>query len=295
MATNLFYRYIWLIDTIYRSGRITFDEINTKWRRNSKSDGNPIPLRTFHNHRAAIEKMFDISIVCDKRTYEYYLDNEADIQKGGVRAWLLNSFYVNNLINESHKLQHRIQFENIPSGQQYLMTIIEAMRDGVKLAVSYQSYFSIKPISIECEPYFVKVFKQRWYVIANSDKIRIYALDRIKDLTVTTNPFKMPTNFNPEAYFADCYGIIHDDTILPQIVTLKFNTRQAQYVRDLPLHHSQEEVETTADFSVFTYFLKPTVDFRQEVLLQGEDVEVLAPESFRSEFKNISESMRAKY
>lgn len=295
MAKDLFKRYVWLVDTIYRFEKISFEALNEKWKRNPMSEGNPIPLRTFHNHRIAIEEMFDINIECDKSTYEYYIDNAEDIRQSGVRSWLLNTFAVNNLINESHKLKHRIQFENIPSGQQYLTTIIEAMRDCVKLEMTYQSYWKDESSVYEIEPYFVKVFKQRWYVIAQSDKIRIYALDRIKNLSVMTNSFKMPEGFDSEVYFMDYYGVIHDDEILPQTVKLKFNSGQANYVRALPLHHSQKEIETTTDFSVFEYFIKPTFDFRQEILLQGEDVEVLAPVSFRTEVKNIVESMRKKY
>ena len=61
MAEDLFNRYIWLVDTIYRQPEgLTFDEINEKWESSSSSDGNPIPLRTFHNHRAAIEDLFEI-------------------------------------------------------------------------------------------------------------------------------------------------------------------------------------------------------------------------------------------
>ena len=116
MAKDLFNRYIWLVDTIYRAGRITFEEINEKWLRNSMSEGNDLPLKTFHNHRHAIEDMFDINIVCDKKGgYRYYIENADDMEKGGVRTWLLNTFAVNNLINESHHLKRRIVFEQIPS------------------------------------------------------------------------------------------------------------------------------------------------------------------------------------
>lgn len=64
MAKGLFDRYIWLIDTIYRAGKITFEEINKRWLRTEMSNGEEIPLRTFHNHRKAIETMFDINIEC---------------------------------------------------------------------------------------------------------------------------------------------------------------------------------------------------------------------------------------
>ncbi len=283
-----------LVDTIHRSEKITFEELNTKWLRNSMSDGKEIPLRTFHNHRAAIEELFDINIVCDKSTYEYYIDHAEDMERGGVRRWLINTFAVNNLINESHKLKERILFENIPSGQQYLTPIIEAMRDGLKLEITYQSYWS-DAATFEIEPYFVKVFKQRWYVIAKSDKVRIHALDRIKSLNVTAITFKMPENLDPESFFQDCYGIIQGEDIKAEKIKLRFDSSQAKYIRALPLHHSQQEIETTPEFVVFEYRIKPTFDFIQEILLHGVMVEVLTPVSLRKEIKRIVENLNKMY
>ncbi|MFZ4726385.1 MAG: helix-turn-helix transcriptional regulator [Paludibacter sp.] len=294
MASNLFNRYIWLVDTIYRSGKITLDDINQKWVRNSMSEGTPIPNRTFHNHRIAIEEMFDISIGCNLSTYEYYIDNAEDMERGGVRSWLLNTFAVNNLINECHKLKGRIQFEHIPSGQQYLTSIIEAMRDCVKVEIRYEPYWA-DAATFEIEPYFVKIFKQRWYVIGRSDKIRIYALDRITSLNVTTHAFKMPESFDPESYFQDCYGIIYRGDLKAEKVRLRFDASQSNYIRALPLHHSQQEIETTDEYAVFEYFIKPTFDFKQEILLHGDAVEVLQPEWFRLELKLVAENVWKMY
>jgi hypothetical protein len=296
MAKDLFNRYIWLVDIIYRQSEgLTFEEINEKWVRSHSSDGSPIPLRTFHNHRAAIEDLFEINIECNKSTYRYYIDNAEDMASGGVRRWLLNTFAVNNLINESHKLRQRILFEDIPSGQQFLTTIIEAMRDREKLKMKYQSYWMDKSAEFDIEPYFVKVFKQRWYVIGKSDLLRIYALDRMVSLTPTSKKFNMPVDFDPEGYFKDCYGIIHDEGSKPQEINLKISSGQANYLRALPLHHSQLEIESLKDYSVFTYFIKPTFDFRQEILSLGEDAEVLTPETFRNEMKNIAVKMSEIY
>ena len=112
MAKDLFRRYIWLVDTIYRAERITFKEINERWLRSSMSNGKKIPLKTFHNHRKDIEDIFDINIECDKRSgYKYYIDNSDDIRKGDMRTWLLNTFAVDNLIKESLHLRKRILFE----------------------------------------------------------------------------------------------------------------------------------------------------------------------------------------
>ena len=290
MAKDLFNRYIWLVDTIYRADGITFEEINEKWLRNSMSEGLDLPLKTFHNHRKAIEDMFDINIVCDKRGgYKYYIENADDMDKGGVRTWLLNTFAVNNLINESHHLKRRIVFEQIPSGQNFLTPVIEAMRDGMSIEIKYKSFWRQDEYTTEVEPYFVKVFKQRWYLIARNkikDAIRIYALDRIHALTQTGNAFVMPKDFSPEEYFYNSFGIISQDNCPPEIVELKVYGTQKEYFRTLPLHHSQEEVENADGYSIFRYYLSPTYDFIQEILSHGCEVEVLSPQHLRDEVRS---------
>ena len=278
------------MDTIYRADGITFEEINEKWLRNSMSEGLDLPLKTFHNHRKAIEDMFDINIVCDKRGgYKYYIENADDMEKGGVRTWLLNTFAVNNLINESHHLKRRIVFEQIPSGQNFLTPVIEAMRDGMSIEIKYKSFWRQDEYTTEVEPYFVKVFKQRWYLIARNkikDAIRIYALDRIHALSQTGNAFVMPKDFSPEEYFYNSFGIISQDNCPPEIVELKVYGTQKEYFRTLPLHHSQEEVGNADGYSIFRYYLSPTYDFIQEILSHGCEVEVLSPQRLRDEVRS---------
>jgi hypothetical protein len=293
-TSNLFNRYVWLIDTIYRREKISFEEINDVWTRSTLNENyEDLPLRTFHNHRQAIEEMFDINIECDKRDgYTYYIENRDDMEKAGIRTWLLNTFAVNRLINESHKLKQRILFEKIPSGQRYLTPIIEAMRDELRLEMTYQSFWRDEPKTTEIEPYCVKIFKQRWYVLARSldyDALRIYSLDRIYNLRITETSFKLPKDFYPETIFDNAFGIILFDDIAPCIVQLKVFGKQRKYLQTLPLHHSQKESEVTDDYSVFSYFLSPTFDFMQEILSHGENIEVLTPDWFR---ENIIKSIR---
>jgi len=297
-ASNLFNRYVWLVDTIYRAGQITFEEINDRWMRSQLNEfGEEIPLRTFHNHRKAIERMFDINIECDKRNgYVYYVENSDDMERGGVRSWLLNTFAVNNLINESHKLKSRIQFENIPSGQKYLTPIIEAMRDNMVLRMTYHPYWN-DPFTTTLHPYFIKVFKQRWYVVGHNDYtggIRIYALDRMESLEITDETFRIPKDFAPEDYFANCYGIEHRDD--PQRVVLKISAYQAKFIRALPLHHSQQEEKTAGEYSMFSYHICPhTYDFKQAIMGLMSEVEVVKPKSLRDEMSGIIRDMGAKY
>ncbi len=295
MAKDLFKRYIWLVDTIYQADGMTFDDINDRWLKSSLSDGNSLPKKTFHNHKDAIQDIFNIVIECDaKEGYKYYIQNSEDISNGSLRGWLLNTFTVSNLINESQKLKNRIHLEEIPSGQHYLAPIIEAIRDSVKIEITYQSYWKDHPSTFEIEPYFIKIFKQRWYVIAYSEgvsKILIYALDRIQQLSITSNKLDYPKDFSPEDYFYNCYGIINEEKISPCTVKIKTNSFQAQYLKGLPLHHSQKEIEATDEMSIFEYYIKPAFDFRKELLSMGAEIEVLEPEWFREEMTKVIENM----
>ena len=289
MTKDLFDKYIWLVDTIYRAGKITFEEINERWLRSRLSEGEDIPLRTFHNWRIAIEQVFDININCNRKGgYYYYIENADDMQKGGIRNWLLNTFAVNNLINESHHLKRRILFEEIPSGRKYLTPIIEAMRDGLEIELYYQSYWYEEPSTYTLQPYCIKVFKQRWYVIGfckERNNIRTFSLDRIQQLTTLDTKFVYPKEFDPEAYFTDYFGIMIENKKL-ETIRIKVYGMHVQYIRALPLHRSQCEIETTEDYSIFEY---------RKLLSRGADVEVLAPLTFREEMIQSVEKMSSLY
>ncbi len=295
-AAMLFNRYVWLVDTIYRAGRITFEEINERWQRSSLNEtGEELPLKTFHNHKNAIQQMFDINIECNRKDgYLYYIEHAEDMERGGVRTWLLNTFAVNHLINESHHLKRRILFEEIPSGQRFLTQIIEAMRDNRTLEMSYQSFWNDTPRTFEVAPYCVKVFHQRWYVVACStsdDRLRIYALDRIRELRTSEHLFILPDDFDPQAYFANSFGIAVDESYKPEQVRVRVSGIQRLYLRTLPLHASQQETEITNDSSVFEFYLRPTLDFQQELLTHAANtdgqIEVLKPQWLREQMEQI--------
>lgn len=142
MAKDLFNRYVWHVNTIYKAGRITFEEINDRWVENEMSGGEDLPLKTFHNHRKAVQDIFDINIECNKRGgYYYYIENMENIEHDSLRTWLLNTFSVSNLINESRKLKDKTILENIPSGQRFLTFVIEAIRDNRVLKIRYHSFW----------------------------------------------------------------------------------------------------------------------------------------------------------
>ena len=286
-TAGLLNRYVWFVTTIYNRGPISLADLQHRYESHF-GRGEELSERQFHRYTDAVEELFDIEIKYSRTQRGYVVADREGIDNMGMRKWLIQTFSVNNILHESQELKNRILLENVPSGQQHLTTIVDAMREGVKLSMVYQGFGAEKPSTFEVEPYCVKLFEQRWYMLGMSDRLRIYALDRIKALEPTERKFKLPKKFNAEEFFKDYYGIIiNDDEFDVCPVALKVDSWQSKYLRTLPLHHTQVEVERNDEYSIFEYHLCPSFDFRQKLLSMGETVEVLAPQLLRD---NIFES-----
>ncbi|SEF80363.1 WYL domain-containing protein [Xylanibacter ruminicola] len=299
MAKNLLNKYVWLVETIYKAKKITFEEINQRWLDNDMSEDKPLPIRTFHKWRQAIEGLFDLIIENENcGQYRYYIQNADDLKNGSMRSWLFNTLTVSNLIMESASIKDKVLFEEIPDGEQFLPMILEALKKNQILNMTYQSYWRDEANTFEIEPYCLKAFKQRWYLVGRSpyyDKIMIYSLDRVHRLELTDHSFDYPKDFNAEDYFDDCFGIIADQKVKVETVKLKVAAGQAKYLNSLTLHGSQEEIERTDEYSIFTVRLRPTFDFQQEILSMGNDIEVLSPKWFREDTAERVKAMWDKY
>ena len=285
-TAGLINRYVWFVTTIYNRGPISLEEIQHRYESHF-GRGEELSERQFHRYTDAVEELFDIEIKYSRTQRGYVIADREGIYNMGMRKWLIQTFSVNNILHESQELKNRILLEDVPSGQQHLTTIVDAMRESVALLMTYQSFWMDEPATFEVEPYCVKLFEQRWYMLGKSegyDDLRIYALDRIKALEPTERKFKLPKKFDAAKFFEDYYGIIiSDDDYDVCPVALLVDAQQSNYLRTLPLHHTQVEVERNDKYSIFEYRLCPTFDFQQKLLSMGDSVEVLAPKALREE------------
>lgn len=295
MGTSVISKQSWLLNTIRRRGRVNFSELNRLWQQNTELNPSQKELtyRTMHRHVEFIQDFFGITIRCDKSFDEYYIDEEGGVGEDAIRNWMLGTVAIDAMISENRQLSSRIQLEKIHSEQEHLQMILDAMKDSRKLELTYRSFYSGKMFTSPLEPYFVKVFKQRWYVIGvtNIDtEPYIYALDRVVSLMPMNEKFRYPEDFSPEEYFANHFGICRSNDIVRD-VKIKVWECQRKYLRSLPLHPSQQEVESNdvEDYSVFSYRLCYEFDLIDEILSKGWRYEVLEPEDLR---KDIAERLR---
>ena len=302
MRVEVIKRYFWLLDTIYRAGDvgITFEEINEKWERNDLlSGGHVYPKRTFESHRQNIEEVFNILIDCDRRTNRYFISDREELKnQNHVLKWLVETFNLNDVVGQSRNLKDRIGLEDIPAGQGYLVDLLDAMNHNQTFDMEYQKFYADeKKLYRNMEPYGVQIFQRRWYVLARypeNDTLYTYSLDRIVSLKKNESTFTMPKDFSISDFFSDCFGIIKDATPKQHIV-LKANAFQAKYLKTLPLHESQEIVSEDSEFTTFSYYIRPTFDFKQKILSYMGNVEVVEPQSFRDEIRMEIERMRKLY
>lgn len=276
-------RCVWLVDTIRRYGRITRRQLEEAWLRSPYSEGKPLSRRTFCNHRNAAEQLFRLNIVCDPKSFEYYIEQDSAGSES-VTDWLLNSVSLNDVLMGAREITDRIFVENVPSAREYLGLVIDALKSRQRLRFNYHPYTRSLPTEgVVIEPYFLRLFKQRWYVVSRNvaeDRIKTYALDRMKAVCLTGETFTFDPTFDMENYFTDSYGIVVTQNA-PRKIVLRVNPRQAKYFRALPLHHSQQE--TISDtFSLFTYRMRLTDDFIAELLSYGPAVTVLEPAELRA-------------
>lgn len=293
----LFNCYIWLLNTIAR-GPISRAAIDEKWAHSSVNEYKQdyLPESNFHRWKSTVEMLFDIHIKCNAYN-EYYIEEASDLRGADLRLRLLNLMSMDSLLKDSKELSNQILFEPIPSGEKFLAPIIEAVRDKTVIEMTYQGFTKDYPATFIVEPYCLKMFKQRWYMLAYSpglDKTMIYSLDRVHAVEPTTQKYKLPKDFNAEAYFKNTYGVTGMDEE-PEVIEICIDAMQANYLRTLPLHSSQEEIERNDDYSIFRFHMVPSYEFLQELRKYGSDVEVISPESVRAEFREDTESLYRIY
>ncbi len=293
MAKNFFKRYIWLVDLINRRKYVSFKEINEAWMRSPLNEtGDPLSERTFFNHKDAIAGMFGIEILND-RSLGFYI-GRSDVGSDETSDWMLHTLCLNNVLHENADMKDRILMEKVPSSERFLTDIISAMRDFRVIRLCYQSFRHSEPFCFNVRPYCVKYFKQRWYLLGDSDLgLRIYSLDRFVDMEELEEHFEIPKGFDAEEYFGNYFGVIIGEE--PEDVKIRVVPDQVKYFRTLPLHGSQRETVQEDGSSVFSYHIAPTFDFVQEILSHGADVEVLEPAELRESVADIIAGMASRY
>lgn len=184
-------------------------------------------------------------------------------------------------------------------GLNYLNGILHAIQNCKIISFDYTKFWDTMSAKRVVEPYALKEFNYRWYLLANERnkdhfQIKTFGLDRISSLEISHSTFPKK-KVNVDDLFKNSFGIISSAEETAMEIILSFDAVQGKYIKSLPLHHSQEIVSEDAESLIVKLFLVPTFDFVQQILSHGELVEVVLPKSLRDEIKGITTNMHKKY
>ena len=295
----LFQQYIWLVNTIYRAKRITLEGINRKWVDNYMSEGMPMVRSTFNRHKDAIQDIFGINIDCDRKGgYKYYIANEKVLREDTVQNWIVSTMSVNDVISDSKALHDRIVLQQIPCDE-YLETFINAMKRKVRVEVKYRRYESDNVTEVDFEPYCLKLFNQRWYVLAHfhrdatpekeeRDYYGVYSFDRMQEVSLTNVKFEVRDDFDAQDYFSECFGVFVSESTPAERIVLRAYNKQRYYLNDLPLHHSQKVIGRGENYTDFEYYIRPTIDFCGHILSLANQLKVICPQSLADRIRQMA-------
>ncbi len=287
-ASLLFKQYVWLVNTISRAGRISLREINARWLETDMSEGVPFSRTTFRRHRAEVEEVFGIIIDCDSEN-NYYIDESLTLRTDSVQQWMLSTLRVSNIVSEARGLHDRILLESIPSESGYLSKIVEAMQTSCRLNLDYRRYGNAEPSHWVIEPYCIKLFRRRWYMVGHLPKggFLTLSLDRITTLELSDEVFVIDKYFDASDYFSSYFGVMQGGDEPKQRIVLRAFGQERYAMRDLPIHHSQKELSKGEDYVDFEVRLHPTSDFLAHILSRGRWLKVLEPEHIAQKIRRM--------
>lgn len=293
---------LWIIDTLLHTGELSLKELNAKWERSTLRDSDDtsrLHERTFARYKEFIAGEYGIDIEYSPSTNKYFIANADEVKKNALYRYLLSAYRVADLNTRMIRHKEQMMFEPAPTGIEHLETMLKAIEEGRTVRFDYRSHYRDEPTrDREVIPCFLRIFEGRWYLVAElTDRTdtRRLALERMSALRITENRMMPSPGITPSEFFEGCYGIIRESHLKPRLIRLKADAQQRNYLRAQPLHESQEEAETAADYSVFTYYVRPSFDFFQRVLWMREKVEILGPDDVRAEMAKIVGQMAAMY
>lgn len=292
-------RCLWIVGTFIDYGDMSLKELNMRFLDYTLNyEGETIIARTFDRDRKYIASTFQIDIDFDPRLKKYHLVNPEEIQDNPIFKYLLGSIHINNLSTLALKHKDKIMLQEIPTGVELLQVVLNAIDQGRTVCFEYTSYYQKeRNLRYEVIPCFVRMFERRWYLVCeylDHSQTRVLALERMRQLRIGEKPANPSPHITPRQFYQDCFGIIRDDK-RPEEVVLKVYHNQVDYIRSVPLHPSQKEVETTNDYTIFRYYLRPSYDLIQHLLWHRENLEILQPTSLREEMRRLLQKMLERY
>ncbi len=295
-------RYLLIISRIKASPFITYQELqkyifNQFLFKYKDYSINSFSKRTLQRDIHEIREIFGVNIEYSRQNKGYFISQFQTDNMNFQR--MMESFEIFNSLNLASDLVAFIHVEKQkPLGTTHLSDLLHAIKNNLQITFTYEKYWENKSQFRTVDPYALKEFKNRWYLLAvetgNKQK-KCFGLDRITKLEITSNKIIQFINFDVPDFYKHAFGIITPTINNPMEIVLSFIPQQGKYIKSLPLHESQEIlVDNKIELQV-KLFMCITFDFVMELTSYGETLKVLSPKSLVNELKEAHKRAYKRY
>lgn len=247
-----------------------------------------ISQRTLQRDLNDMLKIFGVEVKY-RKDFGYYIASKMDGELFRYEEILINFDMLTALNREADAFGYILPEHHRPKGSENLPLLIKALKENTVVSFDYADIRKDTVYSLTVSPYFLKESLGLWYLVAknSSDNLRTYGVDRISNLRLTDKTFSRDASVSPDSLFKDSFGIWDDPATPVEDVELSYSSLDGKFLKNNPLHHSQQVVVDTDDEFRIRLRLKITNDFVMALLSRSNSLTVIRPAHLRERIKNI--------
>lgn len=259
-----------------------------------------ISERTLQRDIKKIRELCLIQIEYDHKSKKYYID---EMYARDVEEWLnffeifFNAKTINELLVKSPNGIEYVDFDR--NGQVIqdgvLKNLLNATFENRKINFSHFSFWNDGSLITDFEPYLLKQYLNRWYILGQTNKgeIRHFSLDRISNVIASNDFFKRKIK-DPKTFYDNAVGVIYS---LDEIhdITLSFIPAQGKYIKTQPMHQSQEILVDNENELRIRLHVCTNYELEEQILKHGEKVKVISPDFLKERIKERIRKMAEIY
>ena len=251
--------------------------------------------RTLQRDIKEIRNVLGIDIMYSRSQKGYYIiqdDYSSDLFLKTLEE--INSFSALKLTNSLESIVYLEKRK--PKRAEFLPDIVQAIQRKKKIEFHYQKFGEEKETLRKVSPIAIREHNNRWYLIAD-DKgtVKNFGLERMNKVKILSDKIDDNIEFNYDDKYKFAFGIIVPTDEKPEKIVLSVTKKQAEYLQSLPLHESQEVIETKNNEVLIALELFLTDDFISEILAMSRTVTIIEPKKLKDKVKSILKETLEKY
>jgi predicted DNA-binding transcriptional regulator YafY len=175
-----------------------------------------------------------------------------------------------------------------------LEALTTARLEGRRLEIRYYSFSREALTTRRIDPYHLFYHQGGLYIAAYDHlraEVRIFAVERIRELRQTGDTFRIPDDFDFDTYMQGSFGILRGET---SMIRIHFSRHRAKWIAERNWHESQEIQSLPDGDLILSLKVADTAEIKGWILSFGQDAEVLEPASLREQIRVETEALLSR-